>query len=553
MKIHVLLLIGIFLSTLSCTNTEPKVQIGMYRTFEKSLENNNPYANKFADVLLNTKFVSPSGKTTNFYGFYDGDGQGGGDSVSGTIWKIRFMPNEAGKWVYKWNWSDGTKGGEGSFICTKVNSGHGILQPYKENPRWFAYNGTEPVWLKSYYESGHGSIAQPFDWVKENVYQPIIDRSYNHLQVNWLLSLCCFEQYYHDGPKPTSQNLTLYEEGKASSTMRLDVWSIMEQHVQWLNDKNIGLHMFLGFDGSKNDGPKWINLNDTEKDFYVRYVVSRLAPYANIAGWGYVWEVPGNRVEEELGWAKLVKKYDVFNHLRTYEDEHPTKNEYDRPEYNFAAIENHSIVSDNRDDDRPFWKEPWTHHEAGLDGYVSGKPVYMIEGNALWRRFWQKRTKATLDDLRQSAWACVTAGASFNWCGHAGEDSLVAYGPEGLPFFNDDNPYAESAKHLDILSDVMMNELTFYNMIPSDNLLSNHDNKKVWCLSEIGEQYLVFSSYGNPFSLQLANGSYNQVKWIDAKTGVSQNLKSITATLKTPMLFQPPSTESDWVLILSKY
>ncbi len=75
-----------------------------------------------------------------------------------------------------------------------------MLQPYAKNPRWFAYNGTEPVWIKSYYETGHGSIAQPFDWITANVYQPLLDRGYNHLQVNWLLSLCCFGQYYNDGP-----------------------------------------------------------------------------------------------------------------------------------------------------------------------------------------------------------------------------------------------------------------------------------------------------------------------------------------------------------------
>lgn len=537
---------------ISIDTAEPSViQVGLYRTFEQSLENKNTYTNKFKDVQLNTTFISPSGEKTKFFGFYDGNGKGGGDLSTGTIWKMRFIPNEVGKWTYTYTWSDNTKGGEGVFECTEANTGTGILQAYKDNPRWFAYNGTEPVWLKSYYESGHGSIAQPFDWVKEKVYQPLIDRGYNHLQVNWLLSLCCFEQYYHDGPEPMTQDLTLYEEGKASSTMRLDVWQMMETHVAWLNNKNIGLHMFLGFDGSLNDGPKWTSLSETEKDFYVRYVVARLAPYANIAGWGFVWEVPGDRQDSELGWAQLVKKYDVFNHLRTYEDEHPVKNEYHREVYNFAAIENHSIFSEERDLDRPYWKEPWTHHEACLAGYVLGKPVYMIEGNALWRRFWQKRTKATLDDLRQSAWACVTAGASFNWCGHAGEDSLVAFGPEGLPFYGDDNAYAASAKELDILSDVMMKDITFYTMTPTDHLLANHDNKKVWCLSEKGKQYLVFSSNGNTFELQLAAGNYANNKWLNAKTGKTQLIPKISALDNELIKFIPPTTDTDWVLLIT--
>lgn len=547
-----LFVLAIVLTFFNCAAPEPLEQVGLYRTFEKTVENTNAYANKFTDVQLQTTFISPSGKKTEFYGFYDGDGMGGGTATLGSIWKMRFIPNEIGKWTYTWHWSDTTKGGEGNFECTATKAGKGILQAYTDNPRWLAYNGKEPVWLKSYYESGHGAIAQPLDWVTENVYQPIIDHGYNHLQVNWLLSLCCFEQYYHDGPAPTLKDLTLYEEGKASSTMRLEVWELMENHVEWLNEKDIGLHMFLGFDGSRNDGPKWTSLSEDEKDFYVRYVVARLAPYANIAGWGYVWEVPGDRQDEELGWAQLVQKYDVFNHLRTYEDEFPVKNEYHRDAYNFAAIENHYLFSEVRDLDRPFWKEPWTHHEACLAGYVPGKPVYMIEGNALWRRFWQKRTKATLDDLRQAAWACVTAGASFNWCGHAGEDKLVAFGPDGLPFFEADNPYLTATLQLNILSDVMTKELIFYTMNPTDALLSQHDTKKVWCLSEVGNQYLVFSTKGESFSLQLEPGTYNSVKWIDTITGELSNKDAITVATTEAVDFIPPNTETDWALVIKR-
>ena len=537
----------------AANHSSPSItRIGLYRTFERALENNKTYANKFNDVQLTTTFTSPSGKVTEFFGFFDGDGKGGGNATSGNIWKMRFLADELGEWQYSWRWSDGTIGGSGKFQCETANAGKGILRAYQKNPRWLAYNGTEPVWLKSYYESGHSSIAQPLQWLAENVYQPMIDRGYNHFQVNWLLSLCCFEQYYHDGPVPSTKDLTLYTSKKASSTMRLDVWQLMERNASWLNDRNVGLHMFLGFDGSRNDGPKWKDLSDAEKDFYVRYVVARLAPYANIAGWSYVWEVPGDREDEELGWARLVQKYDVFDHLRTYQDEMPINNEYQRPEYNFAAIENHSIYSDIRDVDRAHWAKAWTHHQASLAAYVTGKPVYMIEGNALWRRYWQKKSGATLDDFRQSAWGVVTAGASFNWAGHAGEDSLVAFGAEGLPFHSNDNPYAASAKEIDILSDVMTKELTFYTMEPNDSLLSGHDAKKVWCLAEPGKQYLVFSTEGNKFDLHLSAGQYNNNQWLDSKTGTTQSTANINAVKDQKLAFTPPNTSTDWVLLIRK-
>lgn len=541
----------LLLSTaLLAVQTTPDV--GLYRTFERSIENNKTYTNKFANVELRCSYTSPSGQTIDFIGFFDGDGKGGGNATTGTIWKVRFMPDEIGQWSYTWTWSDGTTGGQGAFACVSTGVGKGIIRAYKNNPRWFAYNGTEPVWIKSYYETGHGAISQSFDWITTNVYQPLIDRGYNHLQVNWLLSLCCFDQFYSDGPAQSSSDLTLYQDGRASSTMRLDVWKMMERNVVWLNDRNIGLQMFLGFDGSRNSGPSWTDLSDSEKDFYVRYVIARLGPYANIAGWNFVWEVPGDRLASELGWAQLVAKHDVFNHLRSYQDEMPGTNEFNRPEYNFAAIENHLMFSSDRELDRPHWKEAWTHHNACLAGYVTGKPVYMVEGNSLWRRYWQAKCGATQDDLRQAAWACATAGASFTWCGHQGSGNLVAKGPQGLPFYGDDNLYAASASHIDILARVMTKELSFQRMTPQDSLLSGHDPHQAWCLAEPGQQYLVFTANGAPFTLLLASGQYAGNCWINAKTGAGQAIPSIAATDKMASAFTPPTSTTDWALILRR-
>lgn len=561
---------ALFLTTLLFNGCNPSSagaatqQVGMYRLFEVSIENDKAYANKFNDTELRCKYIAPSQREIEFLGFYDGDGKGGGDARNGNIWKLRFMPNELGQWKYEWSWSDGTGGGEGTFECVAQGAGKGILQAYQENPRWFAYNATKPVWIKSYYETGHGSIAQPFDWVTANVYQPLLDRGYNHLQVNWLLSLCCFGQYYLDGPEPVTQDLTLYQEGRASSTMRLDVWQMMERHVAWLNDRNVGIHLFLGFEGGKNGGPSWGKLSDEEKQFYVRYVVARLAPYANIAGWNFVWEDPGHRASHELGLARLLEEYDVFNHLRTYQDEHPRDNEYERPEYTFAAIENHYIAAPQKSIDRSYRKTAWTHHQACLVGYVPGKPVFMSEGNALWRRYWHERSGATQDDLRQAAWGCATAGASFCWNGHAKEYELVVRGPEGMPFHGDDNPYTVSAGYIDVLTNVMNDEVPFYRMDPRDHLLTHHDPFRTWCLAEQGKVYLVFSASGEPFRLHVAAGTYGDNVWIDAKTGEQQSFSALEVSegeLATEAADErrigtkgidvtPPNTDTDWVLVL---
>ncbi|MDP0500844.1 MAG: DUF5060 domain-containing protein [Verrucomicrobiota bacterium JB022] len=537
-------------SPLMAALTAPE-SVPQYRVFEASVTNDQDYDNKFTDVKLEVRYQSPGGDMVYFSGFYDGDGVGGGDFDTGNVWKMRFMPDKTGTWQYFYRWSDGTPGGKGKFEVVEEGAGKGIIQAYEENPRWFAYNGTEPVWLKSYYETGHGSIGQNFDWIVENVYQPLVDHGYNHLQINWLLSLCCFGQYYLDGPEPETLDLLLYEEGEVTTTMNFDVWRRMEQHLGWLNDRDVGVHMFLGFDGSRNMSSAWTALTDEEKDFYVHYVVSRLAPYANIAGWNYVWEVPGDREDEELGWVRLVQKYDVFNHLRTYEDEFPRENEYHREEYTFAAVENHHIAAPEKPLERHLWRDAWTHHMACILGY-KGKPVFMSEGNSLWRRFWHDMVGATRDDLRRSAWACATAGASFTWNGHAKEYELYAGGPDGLPF-NDENEFKESERHIQILTDVMTKEVDFFRMHPHDELLAKHQVLRVYLLAEPGEQYLVFAPDGEQFAIEMEPGEYANNVWIDSKTGRKVKAKAVTSkSLEEPVDFTAPDKKTDWVLVVRR-
>ena len=540
--------------------------VGNYRVFEATVINSRPYRNRFSDVELLVDYVAPSGRLRRFRGFFDGDGKGGGSRSNGNVWKMRFMPDEVGRWRYTWFWSDGSPGGQGRFESTEKNSGKGVIRPYRGNPHWFAYNGTNPVWLKSYYETGHGGIAQDFDWMTENVFRPLINHGYNHLQVNWLMSLCCFRQYYADGPAPSSLDLTLYQNGKASSTMNLGVWHLMERRMAWLNARDVGVHMFLGFDGGRNDGPQWGDLTPEEKDFYVKYAVARLGPFANLAGWNFVWEVEGNAKANELRLAELLMKYDIFEHLRTYEDEAPRSHNYDNPAYTFAAVENHRIAAPSKSMERyNYWRTAWTHYMAALVSY-SGKPVFMSEGNALWRRYWHKRSGATQDDLRQSAWATVMAGASFTWNGHSSEDGLYAHGPNGLPF-GDDNVFSLSERYVEILTQVMTNEVAFHRLAPQSDQLTAHDPFRVFALVEEGRQYLVFSMNGEPFSVFVDVGEYANNIWVDAKSGIRRPVSAVTGNgslrisstgtrirseWPRPVSFVPPTRSSDWVLILRK-
>jgi len=128
---------------------------------------------------------------------------------------------------------------------------------------------------------------------------------------------------------------------------------------------------------------------------------------------------------------------------------------------------------------------------------------------------------------------------------------MVVRGPEGLPFFDDDNPYEPLADAIDILAGVMNNNVVFFRMTPADSLLSGVDSRRVWCLAEAGRQYLVFATGGDPFNLQVAAGQYGNIRWIDAKTGEMTDADHVGQVSAGPRSFVPPSTTTDWVLILT--
>ena len=108
--------------------------------------------------------------------------------------------------------------------------------------------------------------------------------------------------------------------------------------------------------------------------------------------------------------------------------------------------------------------------------------------------------------LRQAAWGCATAGASFCWNGHAKEYELAVRGPEGLPFYGDDNPFTVSAKYIDILAKIMTDEVVFHRMTPQDHLLTHHDPFRVWCLAESASSISCFPVPANRFWVHVAEG-----------------------------------------------
>src|SRR5262245_54410652 len=142
---------------LAATRSVQATDVPLWGRFETETQNPRTYSNPFRDVQLNAVFTSPSSRIVKFAGYYDGDGHGGQD---GQVWKLRFMPDEAGVWSYAGSFSDGAPGPRGKFTCVAEGAKPGPLRvdgtrlKFADGKYFFprgyyfseAFCGTSPHW-----------------------------------------------------------------------------------------------------------------------------------------------------------------------------------------------------------------------------------------------------------------------------------------------------------------------------------------------------------------------------------------------------------------------
>jgi hypothetical protein len=117
-----------------------------YMRFEQSFKSTMAYAYPWEQTTLQVTFTSPSGKTNLVYGFWDG----------GKVWKVRFTPDEVGRWSFHTTCSDPLNRGlhdqKGGLVCTAAIKGstfqqHGPMRVAADHHHFEHADGTPFFWL----------------------------------------------------------------------------------------------------------------------------------------------------------------------------------------------------------------------------------------------------------------------------------------------------------------------------------------------------------------------------------------------------------------------
>lgn len=132
---------------LQAMGTRPKIPIvPKWGRFEQAFTSSAHYNNPLQDATLTVVFISPLGETIQVYGFWDG----------GDTWRVRFSPNQPGRWTYRTICSDTGDAGlhqqNGQFLCTAATGitrfeRHGPLQVSRDRRHFVHADGVPFFWL----------------------------------------------------------------------------------------------------------------------------------------------------------------------------------------------------------------------------------------------------------------------------------------------------------------------------------------------------------------------------------------------------------------------
>lgn len=125
--------------------------VGLYEKLEINLNIKAEFVNPFNpdEIDITASFVSPSGKQYSINGFYN--------YALGSMWKLRFSPNETGAWKYTISVKDktGHTSSESKTFRAMVSSNHGPIQ-VAANRRYLEYRDGTPFYgVGLWYNDGY--------------------------------------------------------------------------------------------------------------------------------------------------------------------------------------------------------------------------------------------------------------------------------------------------------------------------------------------------------------------------------------------------------------
>lgn len=473
--------------------------VPLYGMFELTVSNSRNYRNPFdfTEITLEGHFVAPGGKEIEFFGFHDGDGQGG---QVGSIWKLRFMPDQVGLWRYVYHWSDGTPGGSGFFRAVSGTS-KGPLRVLDNNRHYFRFANGEIYYPRAYYLSGLFYVDSPEFWKNNGVDRyfggqyrfNLVVTTFWQGQVGWDNGWNAWGPgYTYNGFYPLLRKSHLSSgstdlDSTDYSRYEIKSWFHLDQVLTHLTSKHV---IWYNFDGIfPNVGGALHTKSRSVRENFVKYYIARIAPYPyvlhNIA-FEYDEFLSDAQVSEI---AALIKRLDPFDHPLTVHGQ-TTPPDFSWADYTAVQIEAGRAG------------EAQAAYNRVIRDYAGRrKPVACIECS------WEgaEDRKLTKAQVRHGAWG-QTLGGSF----HVYAEQFLQ---NGRYLYGD----GEAFRDLEIMHD-FIESIKFWKMYPDPGVVSG--NEQAITMAEPGKQYVIYLESGGGVTVDLSQTKGPLLfEWLNPREG----------------------------------
>jgi hypothetical protein len=513
-------------------STSAAKQVGLYDVFEMQAINSKKYSNSFDfnEIELRGTFTAPSGKKINFFGFFDGDGNGG---QTGNVWKLRFMPDEVGSWKYSYTWTDNTPGGSGTF--TVVDTGlPGPLKVASDRSWFFMTNRGQPFHARPYGMQDYGPrIKSSSGWESNSqdyidvLKTKVVARGYNMVMAS--------------GPNRFKEGRNYWWQNQRD-IFDIAVWDEYEKVLRYSLDKRI---YFFPFDGMAEQSAFGMPISRFTKYIsrviplfdrpvgrvtpaFKRYMVARYGAFASFMGYSPTWEWP--EFWNESAASEFMSEIRSWNPFPTLLTAH------DSSRASFTGWMGFSMRQANWEAKDIFGGNCRAcGHHGGVQPPFDNMPIMGSE------EVWEAPAKNTdgypqdAAEVRRAAWGAMMAGV------------MPVYSEWYWDFFmGNGKGEAEVRRMFDFFY-----SRTRYRQYQQLNQLVSKAARQI-AFGTPGQEYLVYDEDGGSITIDLSgipSATPFSVLWFDPKTGAEQNGERITGgpskTLAAPF-------SGDTVLLLRR-
>ncbi len=490
-------------------------QIGQWDKLELQVTNGRAYQDPYREVELRIWLKSPEGREIAFWGFYDGD----------STWKVRFSPDEIGKWHYSVWFSDAPESvKEGAFHCVASDL-PGQVHQDQFNPFWLGYKAGQSELFRSFHV-GDRFFARnwddPFD---------ASDGEQRTKFLNWM------QQQGYNMLSIASHYLNRQQEGRGLGWETPKLWPLdcqqyrfMEVVLDTLSVRGIIVFPFAGFFGARGNWPT----DHLEQEHYIKYTLARIGHYwniiLNVAGPEPFWRQQQSQYQGAMKWpdinrlGQLIQRLDVHDHLLTVHNEKPASENGDpflhQQWYDMATIQGPTTLN-----------RPKLYSGLAMNHHLE-KPVYAQE--TLW--YGNKNHPSYSDDnLRKHAYTILFSGSTLNFADMNGNSST---GFSGTMDFDQLHPEKHRIVH---------KVWDWFGSIPFHKLRKRQDLVKGngYCLAKEGEEYYVYIDSIGEIDLFIDYDYAFKTEWINA-ANPSETVAGPTIRERTKL--KSPQHGDDWIL-----